>query len=88
MDKKIKIVVCCGTTCHLMGSSEILINKEEIESQFKDQVVISGSPCLGKCKEFAAAQAPYLLINDELICQANLDKVIDKIHQILAKTEE
>jgi len=84
MNKIIKVVVCCGTTCHLMGSSEILISKEEIEAQFKGQVVITGSTCLGRCKEFAAANAPYILINDELVRQANPEKLITRIEQLLA----
>lgn len=84
MNKIIKVVVCCGTTCHLMGSSEILISKDEIETQFNGQVVITGSTCLGRCKEFAAANAPYILVNDELMRQANLEKLIARIEQLLA----
>ena len=87
MDKEIRITVCCGTTCHLMGSSEILIYKDEIENKYNHQVVIYGSPCLGNCKEFAAANAPYVLIGDELICQANKDKIITYLNKIFAIEE-
>lgn len=83
MDRQIRITVCCGTTCHLMGSSEILIYKDEIETKYNHQVTIYGSPCLGYCKEYAAANAPYALIEDHLICQANKDKIIDYLNKLL-----
>ena len=82
MDREIRVTVCCGTTCHLMGSSEILVYKDEIETKFNHQVVIYGSPCLGNCKEFAATNAPYVLIGDQLICKANKDKILDYLNKI------
>lgn len=87
MDRQIRITVCCGTTCHLMGSSEILIYKDEIEAKYNHQVVIYGSPCLGNCKEYAAANAPYVLIGEHLICQANKDKIIEYLNKILEVRE-
>ncbi len=75
MNEQIRITVCCGTTCHLMGSSEILIYKDEIEAKYNHQVAIYGSPCLGNCKDYAAVNAPFVLVGDELICQANKDKI-------------
>ena len=82
MDKQIRVTVCCGTTCHLMGSSEILVYKDEIEAKYNHQVKIYGSPCLGNCKEFAASNAPYVLIGDQLIRQANKDKIIDYLNKL------
>lgn len=82
MNNEIRITVCCGTTCHLMGSSEILIYKDEIEEKYKGKVAIYGSPCLGNCKDFAAARAPFVLIGDELICQANKEKIITYLNKI------
>ncbi|MBI9031791.1 NAD(P)H-dependent oxidoreductase subunit E [bacterium] len=82
MENQIRITVCCGTTCHLMGSSEILIYKKEIEERYNHQVVIYGSPCLGNCKEYAALNAPYVMIGEELICQANVSKVITYLNKV------
>ncbi len=82
MNNQIRITVCCGTTCHLMGSSEILIYKDEIEAKYGQRVVIYGSPCLGKCKDFAAVNAPYVLVGDELICQANKEKLTVYLNKI------
>jgi len=82
MNEQIRITVCCGTTCHLMGSSEILIYKDEIEAKYNHQVAIYGSPCLGNCKDYAAANAPFVLVGDELICQANKDKITSYLNKI------
>lgn len=77
MENQIKITVCCGTTCHLMGSSELLVYKDEIEKMFNFQVVIYGSPCLGYCQNATVTQAPFVLVGDHVIKQANKEKVIE-----------
>ncbi len=87
MENQIRITVCCGTTCHLMGSSELLIFKKEIEERFNNQVVIYGSPCLGYCKDYSASSAPFVMIGDDLLCQASVDKVIAHLNNILTVEE-
>lgn len=82
MEEQIRITVCCGTTCHLMGSSEILIYKKDIEEKFHNRVVIYGSPCLGNCKEYAAASAPFVKVGQEIICQASVEKLVTYLNHL------
>ena len=47
----IKITVCIGSSCHLKGSAEVveLFQKTIAEHHLEDDVVLSGSFCIGKC---------------------------------------
>lgn len=45
------IQVCVGSSCHLRGSMDIvnLLEKAVEEYHLEDDVVLSGSFCIGKC---------------------------------------
>jgi NADH:ubiquinone oxidoreductase subunit E len=45
------IQICVGSSCHLKGSHDIieLINKAVEEHHIEDEVVLTGSFCIGKC---------------------------------------
>ena len=45
------VQVCVGSSCHLKGSADIveLLEKTIAEYHLEDDVVLSGSFCIGKC---------------------------------------
>jgi NADH:ubiquinone oxidoreductase subunit E len=45
------VQVCVGSSCHLKGSEEIvrLLESAVAEHHIEDDVVLSGSFCIGKC---------------------------------------
>ena len=45
------IQICVGSSCHIKGSPEIveLLKKAVEENNLKDEVVLSGSFCIGEC---------------------------------------
>ena len=45
------VQVCVGTSCHLKGSQDIveLFEKAVKDHNIEDEVVLSGSFCIGKC---------------------------------------
>ena len=45
------VQICVGSSCHLKGSQEIveLFEKAMEEHNIADEVVLSGSFCIGKC---------------------------------------
>ncbi len=45
------VQVCVGSSCHLKGSHEIveLLQKALEEYHLEDEVVLTGSFCIGKC---------------------------------------
>ena len=45
------VQVCVGSSCHLKGSAEIveLLQSAVAEHHIEDEVVLSGSFCIGQC---------------------------------------
>jgi len=48
---KIKIEICVGTSCHLMGSNLILEFLEELSKDIKACLDISYITCMNKCSK-------------------------------------
>lgn len=86
--KKIEVRVCLGTTCFVMGSSNLQNLTELIPQKFGDQVEVVGSPCLGVCStNWEYSKAPYVKVNDTIVQEATVDKVIAEIERQLGKNE-
>ena len=81
--KKIKVSICTGTTCYVMGASELLLLEEVLPAHLKDVVEIEGVTCLEKCKStgIGNAKAPFVLVDDELVSSATVQSVIAKIEE-------
>ena len=80
--KKNKVTICTGTTCFVMGGSELLLLEDQLPSELKAETEIEGATCLGFCKrsEYGTAQsvhAPFVQINDMMMEQATAGKIID-----------
>lgn len=58
------IQVCVGSSCHLKGSQEIveLLQKAVAENHIEDDVVLSGSFCIGKCNRIGVT----IQVNDDI----------------------
>lgn len=76
---KIKVSICTGTACYVMGASEILLLEEELPAELKNKVEIEGITCFDKCKNAQCGKAPFVKVNDEVIPNANLQMVLEKI---------
>ena len=58
------VQVCVGSSCHLKGSQEIveLLQKALSEHGLEDEVVLSGSFCIGKCNRVGVT----VQVNDDV----------------------
>lgn len=80
--QKIKVSICTGTACFVMGASELLVLAEEMPDNLKDIVEIEGVTCLDKCKNSECGKAPFVLINGELYSGMNRLSLLDKLYEI------
>lgn len=80
--EKIKVQICTGTTCFVMGSSEILLLVDSLDDELKDIVEIEGQNCMEICKDSHCGQAPFVKVNDKLISNATLASVLDEINLV------
>lgn len=84
MKKTISIRICTGTTCYVMGASDLLTLEDHIPEHLKAPVSISGSTCLGMCKYIPGIsksdteqKPPFVEINGKIMGQATIKKVIE-----------
>ena len=58
------IQVCVGSSCHIKGSADLvgLLEKAVEEYHLDDEVVLSGSFCIGKCNRVGVT----IQVNDEI----------------------
>jgi NADH:ubiquinone oxidoreductase subunit E len=81
---KVNVKVCLGTTCFVMGSSNLQELIELVPRKYGEDVDVSGSPCLGLCSiDWEFSKAPYVKVNDEVIKEATVEKVLAAIDREL-----
>ena len=58
------VQVCVGSSCHLKGSETIveLLEKAIAEHHIEDEIVLSGSFCIGKCNRSGVT----VQVNDDI----------------------
>ena len=58
------VQICVGSSCHLKGSQDIvaLMQKAVEEYHLEDEVVLSGSFCIGKCNRVGVT----VQVNDDV----------------------
>jgi NADH:ubiquinone oxidoreductase subunit E len=87
--EKISVKVCLGTTCFVMGSANLQELIDIIPERYGDKVDISGLPCLGLCStDWEFSKAPYVKVDNEVIKEATVEKVLSAIEAKLNKEEK
>ncbi len=86
MEKKISVKVCLGTTCFVMGSANLQELIDTVPAKYGDKVEVSGVPCLGLCSiDWEFSKAPYVKVDDDVIKEATVEKVLKAIDAKLNK---
>jgi len=81
--KTVNVVICTGTTCYVMGAGHLLGLKEHLDEDVAQRVNITGASCLSLCKDDEYGKAPFVRVNDTLITEATIPKIIQEINQQL-----
>ncbi|MDR2754415.1 MAG: (2Fe-2S) ferredoxin domain-containing protein [Planctomycetaceae bacterium] len=75
---KIKVEICLGTTCYLMGASELAELEQSLPENLTGKIDVVGSACLGACHDRNYGGAPFVRINEkQLISNANIQTIIE-----------
>ncbi|MGN0919267.1 MAG: NAD(P)H-dependent oxidoreductase subunit E [Alphaproteobacteria bacterium] len=82
--EKIKVKVCQGTTCFVMGGDVIKEMMTSLTQKYGEKIEVISVRCLGACnRNDSFSKAPYVSVDDEIISSASLEKVIQKIESRL-----
>ena len=78
-----------GTTCFVMGAAHLQELVEILPEKYPDMVEVSGVTCLELCSEASEyTNAPYVMVNDEVIADATIEKVLKHIERLLENGQE
>ena len=88
-EKKIDVKVCLGTTCFVMGASNLQELMDSVPKKYGDKVEVTGVPCLGLCSiDWKFSKAPYVKVDDDVIKEATIDKVFEVIDKKLENADD
>lgn len=89
--KKIKIQICTGTTCFVMGGADLLLLEDVITERwgmygvtsdiFNEKVEFSGLPCSDACHE-SDKKPPFVVVDDVLIPEASIEILLEILEPI------
>jgi NADH:ubiquinone oxidoreductase subunit E len=85
-ESKIKVEICVGTTCYILGAAELQDLENFLPGDLKSKVDICGATCLGFCKNENYGKAPFVRIDGKkIISNATVHSVIEELKNYLEK---
>jgi NADH:ubiquinone oxidoreductase subunit E len=85
--EKIKVTICCGTYCHVMGGAEVQLLDELLPPEIAEHVEMRYSTCLGYCKE-GLGNPPFVMINGKYMAESNVEKITQELRAILGGMQD
>lgn len=79
---KINVRVCLGTTCYVMGASELLGLLEGLPAELRELIEVAGSNCLNLCQQGAFGRAPFVMIDDEVLAEATPEALEARLREL------
>ena len=81
--EKIHVSICTGTSCYVMGGSELLLLEEYLTPEQRGRVELKGVSCLDLCRDGKHGKAPFVKINGQSMDQASAQGVLERIDALL-----
>lgn len=78
--EKIKVEICCGTACYLLGAEKLMNIEDMLPEECRGKVEIEARTCLDLCERENLGGAPYVRFNgSEIMDRATPERVISRI---------
>ena len=86
--EKIKVKLCAGTACFVMGAPQVQALEFSAPEDIADKIEITEVRCMNHCNHGRNYnKGPFVEVNGELIEEATFEKVVAKIRELIAKEE-
>ena len=87
MEPKIKVIICVGTSCFVMGAAQIQSLEFNAPADIADSIEIIEERCMNLCKDIKVKynRGPFVFVNDRLIEEASYEKVVNAIREEMKK---
>ena len=80
----IKVEICCGTACYLLGAAKMMNIEDELPEECRGRVEVEARTCLELCERDNLGGAPYVRFNgSEIMSQATPEKVVARIRELV-----
>lgn len=81
--KRVKVEICCGTACYLLGSAKLVTIEESLPENLRNLVDVEARTCLDLCERDNLGGAPYVRFNSsEVMAQATPERVLKRIAEL------
>ncbi|MDD3588399.1 MAG: hypothetical protein PHQ75_14560 [Thermoguttaceae bacterium] len=84
---KVKLEICCGTTCYLLGAGKLMALDKELPEALRELVEFEIRPCLDLCMSDQLGSAPFARMDGEVIAHATPEIIIERIRLKLKGAE-
>ena len=85
MEAKIRVVVCVGTACYVLGGAELLEIEERMPASLKDRIELEGRPCMGLCSGRGADKPPFATVDGLVVAGATVESLAAAIEAAARK---
>ena len=85
--EKIDVSICTGTSCYVMGGSELLLLEEYLTPEQRALVELKEVTCLDLCRDAKYGKAPFVKINGQPMDQASAQSMLERINALLHKED-
>lgn len=75
--------ICMGTSCHLLGTEDLLAVVENLPQEVKAKIELRGVTCLKTCRK-----GPNVRINGVVLSDMTPDRLLDTIYDNLPLDKE
>lgn len=75
----INVEICSGTTCFLLGSSDLFELTKHLPTYLKNSVSVNAVHCLGECTCGNFSSAPFVKVDGDIVENASVENIIDRI---------
>lgn len=77
----VKVEICIGTPCYLMGARELIDEVQKMKKEYEDKIELKSLHCI----EERCEKAPIVKINGEIYEEVTYDKLQKVVKEKLAK---
>ncbi len=84
--EKVKVEICCGTACYLLGAATLMDLEDSLPADVRDKVSIEARTCLDLCERENLEGAPFVRFNGtEVMGKASPEKVLSRIAELASE---
>lgn len=78
---KVKVEICIGTPCYLMGARELIDGMQELKKEYEDKIELKSLHCI----EERCEKAPIVKVNEIIYEEVTYDKLLNIVKDKLTK---